>query len=372
MQAHVSRILSLYIAKQFALWFSAILAALLAIVLLFDIIELLRRAADKPSATFDLMVGMGVLGLPEIGQEIFPFVTLFGGMYTFWRLTRSQELVIARASGISAWQFMTPALMTALTIGVFAVALFNPIFSAMLTRYEQLENRYLRGQTSSLEVSRSGLWLRQLLESERAYLIHAESVTPPSGSDGNLGLQNVMVLLYDGTGAYAGRLDAASATLENDHWELRDGFHNQLEPPARHFETYSLPTDFTLAKIEESFASPKTLSFWDLPAFIATLERTGLSSVRHRLYYQSLLARPALFAAMVLLAAAFSLRHVRHGGTLTLVATGIVAGFLLFIVNKLVNMLGMSGTVPVVLAAWAPTGIAWMLGAAALLHLEDG
>jgi lipopolysaccharide export system permease protein len=75
---------------------------------------------------------------------------------------------------------------------------------------------------------------------------------------------------------------------------------------------------------------------------------------------------------MVLLAAAFSLRHVRHGGTLTLVATGVAAGFALFILNKLVIMLGMSGTLPVVLAAWAPTGIAWMLGAAALLHLEDG
>jgi lipopolysaccharide export system permease protein len=371
MHSHVSRILSAYIARQFALWFSTILAVLLAIVLLFDVIELLRRASDKPNATFDLMVGMGVLSLPEIGQDIFPFAALAGGMYTFWRLTRSQELVVARASGISAWQFMAPALVTALMIGVLAVGLFNPIFSAMLARYEQLENRYLRGQTSSLEVSRSGLWLRQLLDNDRAYLIHAESVVPGSATE-PLGLRKVMVLLYDGAGAYSGRLDAASATLEADHWELRDGYHNQTEPPARPFTSYSLPTDFTLAKIEESFASPKTLSFWDLPAFIATLERTGLSSVRHRLYYQSLLAKPALFAAMVLLAAAFTLRHVRHGGTLSLVATGVAAGFALFILNKLVNMLGISGTLPVVLAAWAPTGVAWMLGAAALLHLEDG
>jgi lipopolysaccharide export system permease protein len=364
----LSRILSFYIARQFAVWFCSVLGALLSLVLLLEIVELLRRGADKPQATFEVLVGMGVLKLPDIGQEIFPFVALFAGMYTFWRLTRSQELVVVRASGISAWQFMAPALATAVLIGVVQVGLLNPIFSAMLSRYEQLENRYLRGQTSSLDVARSGLWLRQLVDTQRSYLIHAESVVPGAP----LGLRKVMVLQYDGTGDYAGRLDAASATLENGYWEIHDGWFNRPERPAQPFSEWRLDTDFTADRIEESFASPNTLSFWDLPGFIQMLDRTGLSSVRHRLYYQTLLARPALFSAMVLLAAAFSLRQIRRGGTLTFIAAGVTAGMVLFVLNNIVKTLGMSGTIPVPLAAWAPTGIALLLGAAALLHFEDG
>ena len=361
----LSRTLSLYIGRQFLFWFLVTLGGLLAIVLLLDTVELLRRAANKPAAGFDVVLGMGLLKLPEIGQEVVPFVVLFGGMYTFWRLTRSQELVVARASGISAWQFMAPVLAAAALIGLVQVGILNPIFSAMLTRYEHMENRYLRGQTSSLDVSRSGIWLRQV-EEAGGYLIHAESVVP-----GTLELRRVMIIQFDGDRA-AGRIDAASALLVEGAWELRQAWFNRSGLPAEFVERHLLPTELTEASIQESFASPETVSFWDLPRFIETLEDTGLSSARHRMHYQSLLAQPVLFCAMVLLAGAFSLRQVRRGGTLNLVGAGLVTVLVLFVVQDIVRALGQTGELPVPLAAWAPAGVALLLGATALLHLEDG
>jgi len=361
----LSRTLSAYIGRQFLFWFVVTLGALLSIVLLLDTVELLRRAANKPAASFQVVVGMGLLKLPEIGQEVIPFVILFGGMYTFWRMTRSQELVVARASGISAWQFMAPVLLAAVILGILQTTVLNPIFSAMLTRYEQMENRYLRGQTSSLDVSRSGIWLRQVAE-PGGYLIHAESVVP-----GTLELRRAMILLFEGEQP-SGRIDAVSAVLADGAWELREAWFNRPGQPAERLETYRLPTDLTEARIQESFASPETLSFWDLPRFIQTLEATGLSSVRHRMHYQSLLAQPILFCAMVLLAGAFSLRQVRRGGVLEMIGAGVVTVLVLFVVQDIVRALGQTGDLPVALAAWAPAGVALLLGATALLHLEDG
>lgn len=365
MSLRLSTTLSAYIGRQFLVWFLAALAGMLAIIYLLDVVELLRRAANKPEATLDLVIAMGLLKLPEIGQEVFPFVVLFGGMYTFWRLTRTQELVVARASGISVWQFMAPVLAVAVLLGLAQITVLNPVFASMLGRYEAMENRYLRGQTSSLDVARSGLWLRQ--RGERGYLIHAESVVP-----GTLTLRRVMVLMETPTGRVTGRLDAETATLRDGHWELVNAFYNRPGLPPEHLERFELPTDLTESRIQESFASPDTLSFWELPGFIATLEATGLSSLRHRMHWHSLLARPALFAAMVLLAGAFALRRGRGGGSLMMIGIGIAAALLLFTVQDVVQALGMSGTIPVVLAAWAPAGVAIMLGTAALLHLEDG
>lgn len=362
----LSPTLSTYIGRQFLVWFLAVLGGMLAIIYLLDTVELLRRAANKPDASFELVVGMGLLKLPEIGQEVFPFVVLFGGMYTFWRLTRTQELVVARASGISVWQFMAPVLAVALLLGLAQIMVLNPVFSAMLSRYEHLENRYLRGQTSSLDIARSGLWLRQTGEAQR-YLIHAESVVP-----GTVTLRRVMVLLEAPGGRITSRLDAESATLADGHWLLREAWYNRPGLPPEFLAKYELPTDLTEERIQSSFASPDTLSFWELPGFIRTLETTGLSSVRHRMHWHTLLARPMLFAAMVLLAAAFALRHSRTGGSLALIGTGIVAALVLFAVQDVVLALGLSGTIPVALAAWAPAGVAVMLGTAALLHLEDG
>lgn len=362
----LSSTLAIYIGRQFLIWFAAGLSSLLALVYLLDTVELLRRAANRPEATFDIVVTMGLLKLPEIGQEVFPFVVLFAAMYTFWRLTRTHELVVARASGISVWQFTAPVLAWAAIIGVVLVTVLNPIFAAMLTRYERMENRYLRGQTSSLDVGRSGIWLTQLTP-EGAYRIHAESVVP-----GTLELRRVMVLLSVPGQRLSARLDASSAELVPGYWNLSEVWYNKPGGPAQFLARYQLPTDLTEQRIQDSFASPDTLSFWELPTFIRTLEMTGLSPVRHRLHWHSLLAQPVLYAAMVLLAAAFSLRQMRGGGTLTLVGAGIVSALLLFIVKDVIMALGMSGSVPVLLAAWAPAGVTVLLSVAALLHTEDG
>ena len=63
----------------------------------------------------------------------------------------------------------------------------------------------------------------------------------------------------------------------------------------------NLPSTLTSAEILESFAPPEEVGFWDLGRFISQMEELGFSGQRHRLYLQSELAKPALFAAMVLI-----------------------------------------------------------------------
>ncbi|MGQ9368892.1 LPS export ABC transporter permease LptG [Azospirillum sp. A39] len=359
--------LSRYIGRQFVVWFVLLLLMLLGIIVLLDIVELLRRAASKPNVTFGLVVEMALLKLPEIGQQIFPFVVLFSAMFTYWRLTRSHELVVARAVGVSAWQFLMPVLLAAALIGVFKVTVINPLGAVFVARYEHLENRYLRLRSSSLDISRAGLWLRQASADGRQFFIHAESVQPHTFE-----LSHVVVFEFDEAMDYQARVDAPSAGLKDRHWELRDAVLHRPRLDPERVASYTIPTELDRATIEESFARPDTISFWALPRFIATLESTGFPAARHRLHYQALLAQPLLFCAMVLFAAAFSLRLPRRGGTTMMVTGGVVTGFVLFVMSDVIQTFGMSETIPVLMAAWMPTGISLLLGIAALLHLEDG
>jgi lipopolysaccharide export system permease protein len=114
------------------------------------------------------------------------------------------------------------------------------------------------------------------------------------------------------------------------------------------------------------------MSFWELPGFIALLEQSGFTAQRHRLHFNVLLARPFLFCAMVLVAATFSLRMQRRGGAGMLIVSGVLAGFLLYFLSDIVFALGLSAKIPVLLAAWTPTGISMIFGSSMLLHLEDG
>jgi len=49
---------------------------------------------------------MTIMRLPSSAQKIYPFAILVGGMITLTRLTRSHELIVARAAGVSVWQFL--------------------------------------------------------------------------------------------------------------------------------------------------------------------------------------------------------------------------------------------------------------------------
>ena len=76
---------------------------------------------------------------------------------------------------------------------------------------------------------------------------------------------------------------------------------------------------------------------------------------------------------MVLVAAVFSLKpDLRSGGILFRLIGGVVSGFVFYFFSKVVYALGLSATLPVVLAAWTPPTVTGLVGLAALFHLEDG
>lgn len=363
----IPRTLSAYIARQFLGWFAAVFGTIISVAFLLDYIELIRRAGARVQVGWGMLLQMAALKLPHTAQDIMPFAILFGTMLVFWRLTRSNELVAARAAGVSAWAFLAPAVLVALFIGAFAVMVFNPIAATMQASYEKLENRTLRMTADPLSLSGGGLWLRQPDGTGGQVVLHGEKATSR-----DLVLRNAGLFFLDERSHFTARIEARTARLEGGFWLIEDGQRFRPGQPAERFAEMRIATGLTTAKIEESLASPDTMSFWELPGFIALLEESGFSAQRHRLHFNVLLAKPVLFCAMVLVAASFSLRMQRRGGAVTLLMCGIAAGFLLYFLSDVVFALGLSARIPVLLAAWTPAGVSMIFGVSMLLHLEDG
>ena len=362
-----ARTLSAYIARQYFAWFCGVFGAMVSVTFLLDYIELIRRSGTRAQASWGVLLEMAALKLPHTAQEVMPFAILFGTMLAFWRLTRSNELVVARAAGVSVWGFLTPAILVALLVGVVAVTLFNPIAAAMEASYEKLDNRILRQVGDPLSLSHAGLWLRQSDAAGGQIVVHGEKLTSPE-----LLLRNVSVYFLSRLSEFTSRIEARAARLDGGFWVIEDGQRFRPGEPPEPFGELRLPTSLTAVKIEESLASPDTMSFWELPGFITLLEQSGFSAQRHRLHFNILLARPFLFCAMVLVAATFSLRMQRRGGAAMLIVSGVAAGFLLYFLSDIVFALGLSAKIPVLLAAWTPAGVSMIFGTSMLLHLEDG
>jgi len=359
--------LSKYIGRNFVMSVGLVLAVIAGIIILFDVLELIRRSYSK-DVPFRIIIEMTLLKLPTILQKVVPFAVLLGGILSFSRLTRSSELIVARAAGVSAWQFLAPAFIISFALGVFMTTLFNPLGSIMLSRYEQVEAKYMRGSSSMLSVSSTGLWLRQSNEANGGKtVIHSLRV-----SNKNMELFDVTIFMFGDKNRFIKRIDAPSAKLTQGYWYINDAVLTVPGRPAAKSADYKLKTTLSIEQIQESFASPETMSFWELPGFIDNLTKAGFSAIRHSIYWHKVLVIPFFLCAMVFFAAAFSLRPPRQGKTGALMSGGILAGFVIYFLSDLVSALGLSGSIPVVMAAWFPVGISMLLGAVLMLHLEDG
>ena len=354
-----------YLAVQFFIGVAVVYAAFLVLAFSIDIVNLLNRTAQQGVST-SIVVGMAVLHSPDLGQKMLPFAILLGGVFTFARLSRSQELVATRAAGISAWDFLLPPLTVAVAIGIFAVTVFTPVSARMFTEFAALEARYVKGEASQLSVSQNGLWLRQGDEKQQS-VIHSLRV-----ADQGQHLEDVTVFLYGANDHFVGRIDAKSSQLQDQAWLLRDAWVSDTNGRPAHHDSYLLKTTLTPEQIQESFASPDTLSFWDLPAYIRAAQAAGFSAIRYQLYLYTLYALPALFAAMVFMAASFSLRLSREGGVAKVILFSAACGFGVYFFSDLTRVLGQSGAVPVLLAATAPAVAAILIGMTLLFNQEDG
>jgi lipopolysaccharide export system permease protein len=354
-----------YVARQFTIWYLSFLVGLLGVILLATTVDLLDRLASR-KVSLAVVTEMVLLKLPFLSQEVMPFTVLFAGLACFWRLTRSHELVVTRAAGISVWQVLVPVLGVSLLVGGATVMMLNPVAAVLLSRFEQLEAKYIHNRASTLSVSRQGLWLRQADESGQS-VIHASRVTHET-----MTLHNVIVFHFAEGDRLIGRVDAERAVLRPGYWQLSNAW--KWSPSTRELFVAKLdvPTNLSREKILESFAPPETISFWKLQEFVELLENAGFSATHHKLQFHRLLATPLLLAALVLLAASFSLRPQRRGRVGLVILGGALTGFLLYFVSNIVFALGLSGDIPVILSAWAPASVTLMLGIAVLLHLEDG
>lgn len=358
--------LSLYLIKNYVINFSMILLGLLAVIYLFDTVELLRRASGREDVLITTILAMGLFKLPQVGQMIFPFAVLFSGMLTFWQLTRRHELVIVRSAGLSVWQFITPILLTVFMIGVVKVALINPLGALMIGQYENLESEHLKNSNSLISLSDQGLWLRQKNDKGMA-ILHAKNIQMPDWE-----LRDVLVFFFDNKNSFLRRIDAQTSTLDDGVWTFNQAVINSAHALPEKSDFVTLATDLTIGELESSFAAPETISVWKLPAYIKVLEETGFNAISLKIHFQELLAQPLLFMAMILLAASVSLRPPRLRGAATLIMSGVIIGFVVFFASSFLQALGGSQQIPVAAAAWFPAVITFVLGISALMALEDG
>lgn len=355
-----------YAGRRFLNAVFLMLILLGGLAFLVDMIELFRRSSNKAQTKpLDLLL-MSLLKLPALSMEMMPLVVMFGALLALWSLARTQELVVARSAGVSAWQLLGGPLLVAFMLGILMMFFINPLASSLRSIYEEKENMLLENRVQQIEISATGLWLREQ-DSKQVVVVNADSLNIDQNS-----FKGVRLFAVRHDGSLITRIDATEAFLTPRGWLFPKANVFQPEQRNKIVGDYLFPSSLSMQSIEKQFRSSESLSFWDLRDFAAKMRSAGLNDTSYRLRFHALLSLPLLYMAMVLIASLFTIRTGRMIQIVRLVTSAVVVAFGLYFSSNLIQALGLSQIIPAALAGWLPALISILLAIALLLHYEDG
>jgi len=363
-------ILHFYFARRFVMSFLMVLASLSALYIMLDTIENLRRFADKVGMVD--IIGLTLLNMPGTMYKILPLMVVLATLFMFLSLSRSSEMVVTRAAGRPALLTMIAPVIVVFVAGLLGLALLNPIAAATSKEHNRLTRLYSGGEQSVMSLSSEGFWLRQG-DANGQTVIRANS----AGPDGSV-LFGASFFSYSPEGQPLSRINAAEARLEEGRWALSGAkiwnLSDLSNPEFMSVETpaYWIASTLTPQRIQDSFGQPSSIPIWELPGFISQLKQAGFSPRRHQVFFQSELATPLFLIAMVMIGAAFTMRHTRLGHTGLMALLALLFGVSVFFIRNFATILGENGQIPVLVAAWTPPVAAIFLALGVILHLEDG
>lgn len=374
--------LSFYITRIFIFYLLIVVFCFSILITTVDAIELLRKLSGKELGLFKI-IELVLLKFPVFLQDVLPFIVLVASVLTYSKLSKTNELVIVRSAGISAWEFMLPCVITSFIFGALVIALLNPIATSMMGRFEILKAKYFYDSKSKIEIADSGFWIKQSLEKDSNLkpqisenkiisetIIHADDLI----KDGQniVSLKNAFILNFDEQGIFLSRIDTDLIKLKDKNWFIESGKNTDNQANVSEISNYIIPTNIKTDDLQGSFSDAEAISFWKLPSFIQKLQNNGFSPNTYILQFHKILSLPLFFAAMVLIGGVFTLKSPRISRGNSSIAFSIILGFIIYFITNLIFSVGLAGSIPIAFAAWAPIMITGLASIYLMLHLEDG
>ena len=248
------RTLRRYIARRFAVTILGAFALLAILIFMIDLVELLRQAGKFGRVPSMAIAWMAILRLPAYSEFLLQFAVLVGSIGALLMLSRKSELAVMRAAGMSAWHFLRPGIWVAFLIGIFAVAVYNPLAAAARAESERLFAEAFGREPTVLRNEGAGAWLRQD-GPDGPSVFNAAAV-----ADQGRQLTSVIRFVLDADGRFVERLDAVKATLRYRYWELENVWVTRVGSPPEHYARYQISTALSPERVADALGTSFVVS----------------------------------------------------------------------------------------------------------------
>ncbi len=354
-----------YISKTFLFSTGIIIVLFASIIFIGDTVEFGKKLSSNEKISTTLIFILSSLNLPKMLLEILPFCFFFSGMLWVLKLSSTKELIVMRTTGLTIRKIIYPIFLASIILGLFFVLVFSSLISATQKKILSIEADVLGKPINSILVTNSGFWVKQ--GNINGYdMIYAKSLDSKT-----MQFNDVIVFNFNKEYEIKKKIKAENSELYESYWLLKNTeiINNIGEVSVK--SEIKIPTSITKSQIKEGFSSPDSLSLWSLIPFIKMFESAGFSAKKHRYHLYKLFSFPFLLAAMSLLGVSFNLNNFARKKTNLLFLIGIITGFFIFYITKIINALSLAGKMPLLFGSMLPIILPLFLAIALIIHADE-
>jgi lipopolysaccharide export system permease protein len=338
------KILDRYLLREFMVYLLLGLAGFIAIFVVVDIIEKADVFLDH-SAPFPTIARFYLFRAPEVVVQVQPVALLLATFMALGQLNKFGELTAMRTAGLSLRRILWP---------VFAVAGAGAVGALLIGEFVVPPANRERDRIYTIQIQD----LRREDPRERADVTYL-------GSGGRIfyirlydsaarRMQGVSLQVFKG-GELVRRIDADSASWQDDRWVFKSGFVRTFDNGTEKAEAFALMPVTGISERPEDFAKktlePDEMSYRELRAYVSRLRASGARVENYLVDLHLKLAFPLVNFIVVLIGAPLATRMRMQGAALGF-GLSILIAFLYFAFMRTGQALGHNGSLPPYLAAW--------------------
>lgn len=344
-EAGVIRTLDRYLLRRFVISLVVAVAAITLVALIVNLIENLEDIVDNAATAQDVVMYY-IYFIPWIYKIIAPAAVFLAGLFSIGLLARSNEILAMKSVGVSLYRIALPLLTFSLLL-----AAANFYFNEKVLPYTTEErNRIKHGGIKKTE-SRGGTVLYNLSkQGDGGYIYHFETFRP-----GRQEAKNCLVQRFESDSlreSYRGEW----MRFDRGYWIIYNGTHRSFTGGQESFVRFDSLVLENCRERPEEFekyrGKPEDMGYWELAGYINVLKKTGAPYTHELVDLKTKLSFPLTCFIVMFICIPVASNPRRSGVAMSFaIASGV--SLVYFVIFKVTQSLGYSGTISPDMAAWS-------------------
>ncbi len=362
-------ILTQYWFKEFTRFFFIIQTIVISIFISVDYLTNLDKFL-KSDISLIYALGYVLLKTPFMFVQLTPAGTVLAVVTVFGLMNRNNELLAIKASGISTYYMVLPAVITGISLGLLMFFLGETVVPLTMSKANHIKYSVIK-KNRNIYAVRENIWIKG-----DGIIYNFRYFNPIDKT-----ISGITITSLDENFKISKRVDAETGELQekeafdnknsqnrgdiittsqpkNSRWilyqVLEQTFDNTAQDSViKEYEQQEIEIDLNLDDLKAVAKKAEEMDFKELSAHIRKVENEGYDATTYRVDLFGKTAFPFICVIMAIIGAAAGMRRFVKENLAFGITIGIIASFFYWIVYGFSTSLGYARMLPPFISAWS-------------------